>query len=382
MEPPFAALGVISGSSASAEVHQRYVGRRAVIRDSWLKARANFAVRFVLRCGELPSSHPVHTEADALCTGVSVRETRHRGPILALVAWLREAPRLYPSARFIAKADDDVYLHLGDLEHHLRAIPAAAAATAYYGYTGFFTLVQHGDDFFNFVGWSPQEGYAASAARRGVASRCASNASWSCAGPFPMVCGPFIALGRDAAAALVREPRLDGELDALSRLPRKHPFVVEDAWLGAALWRFVGRSLPINVFTLNTRWGHLYVDGDGFRVSPSTVIWHNRRKFAARVVLLHLYAQRDHLRCDVSWRQTRRPCCRSDRGMRPGDAAGWPWWTTDISGGCVDAAGAPVRRTDLRNVSNLRRLGIVDALPGGLAGASDDEIGRWMRTKA
>ena len=47
--------------------------------------------------------------------------------------------------------------------------------------------------------------------------------------------------------------------------------MVEDAWLGAALWRFVGRSLPINVFTLNTRWGHLYVDGDGFRVSPSTV---------------------------------------------------------------------------------------------------------------
>ena len=68
--------------------------------------------------------------------------------------------------------------------------------------------------------------------------------------------------------------------------------------------------------------------------------------------------------------------------MRPGDATGWPWWTTDISGGCVDAAGAPVRRTDLRNVSNLRRLGIVDALSGGLAGASDDEIGRWMRTKA
>ena len=129
MEPPFAALGVISGSSASAEVHQRYVGRRAVIRDSWLKARANFAVRFVLRCGDLPSSHPVHTEADALCTRVSVRETRHRGPILALVAWLREAPRLYPSARFIAKADDDVYLHLGDLEHHLRAIPAGHSRT-------------------------------------------------------------------------------------------------------------------------------------------------------------------------------------------------------------------------------------------------------------
>jgi len=41
-----------------------------------------------------------------------------------------------------------------------------------------------------------------------------------------------------------------------------------------------------------------------------------------------------------------------------------------------------VRRTDLRNMSNLRRLGIVDTLPGGLAGASDDEIGRWMRTKA
>ena len=79
-----------------------------------------------------------------------------RGPVLALDYWLRYAFLAFPTARFIGKADvrdsnprrgnisirsleplcvrqDDVYVHVADIEAHLLSIPTAVAPLAVFG---------------------------------------------------------------------------------------------------------------------------------------------------------------------------------------------------------------------------------------------------------
>jgi hypothetical protein len=97
-EPVLAAVGVLSGGEA---IYRR---RREVIRQAWASdPPPAIAVAFVLRCGGLPADAPERSEPLVLCTGVSARETRFRGPVLALLAWYRHAERAYPTASFFCK---------------------------------------------------------------------------------------------------------------------------------------------------------------------------------------------------------------------------------------------------------------------------------------
>ena len=59
--------------------------------------------------------------ADLQCLNVFHNETRLRGPVLMLAAWLAHAVQTY-SARFVAKTDDDSYVHLPRLLQLLRAV--------------------------------------------------------------------------------------------------------------------------------------------------------------------------------------------------------------------------------------------------------------------
>ena len=63
---------------------------------------------------------------DVLRVPVAWNETRLKGPVLSFSAWLAHAADRYPAARFIAKMDDDAYVHAPRLEDLLHATLAQA----------------------------------------------------------------------------------------------------------------------------------------------------------------------------------------------------------------------------------------------------------------
>lgn len=126
----------------------------------------------------------------------------------------------------------------------------------------------------------------ASTARWLATSSHGNFTSSRCAGPFPFAFGSFTAIGRDAVAALVATAGFHDELSRLHTLiPARHaaaaassqppldhrplprhepppssspsqpspdqPLMTEDIWLGSALWRFVGDTMPIAIYSLS-----------------------------------------------------------------------------------------------------------------------------------
>ena len=136
-------------------------------------------------------------------------------------------------------------------------------------------------------------------------------------------------------------PRLRG-------LPPTSRVVLEDHWLGAALWSLVGTrphtrcthfthtvphafprcadllilcahrvwlqvgsSAPLAVFSLAGGWGSLYMDTDGFRVHRSLIYFHNRWKMVNRLRVLYEFSRSNvsqgrHCRLQVRWVRDRR----------------------------------------------------------------------------
>lgn len=159
--PPLTAaiaiLSAVAGTNAP-----RYRRRRDVIRNSWLHFRSDLetcydptvcpgrlVVHFVVRCGGLDAQSRAALRAenasnggDMLCAGnVSAYDGgRLRGTVLALHWWLQHARRTYPDAKFVGKADDDVYVHLPDVAAQLSAIPPHASRYALYGRTMYACL--------------------------------------------------------------------------------------------------------------------------------------------------------------------------------------------------------------------------------------------------
>ena len=122
-EGPIAALGIVSAPSLRGR------HRRSAIRDTWplFDNVIAFIVRFVVRCEGLNASSrtAILHEPRTVCAGsVSARETRLRGPILALAWWLRHALSHWPDVTFICKADSDTWLVLPDIAHHLESVVA------------------------------------------------------------------------------------------------------------------------------------------------------------------------------------------------------------------------------------------------------------------
>lgn len=285
--------------------------RRAAVRESWMTFRSptTVTIEFVLRCGGLPARHALRREADVLCSPVPHTEGRLRGPLLAMLWWFEYAAN--SNASFIAKADDDVYVHVPDLLRIFRAIPPDVASLAYFGFHGFYSLVVNGTDH-RFAAWADNHANALAVQRaQRFAQRC-HEPHTTCYGPFPMACGPFVALGSSAVRALLRAPHYRSERERLLRLPREtsRP-VLDDAWLGAALWRLVGQSAALHVFSLATAWGRIYADTAGFVVSRSVTIFHNRHKMYNRLRVLHGYslaaappAPEELVRCTspITWR--------------------------------------------------------------------------------
>lgn len=121
--PLLLAIGIISAPTHTL--------RRMSIRGSWLRwpnVGSGHAVdaKFVIRSFHAPAHvHELLLEeekayGDMLRVTVMWNETRLKGPVLSVAKWLDYAVVHFAAAPFIAKMDDDAYIHAPRLEALLR----------------------------------------------------------------------------------------------------------------------------------------------------------------------------------------------------------------------------------------------------------------------
>ena len=307
-DDPFLAVGVISAPE--------YYKRRAVLRSTWFDLpslpEASVSSTFVVRSAHAPAQLQVQLEqevrrhGDLLRVGsVAWNETRLRGPVLTLAAWLQHAASHLSGARFIAKVDDDSYLHAPDLAAMLKQLlPQMPSTHIYLGTLTWYSWFPEQWDRCGF-GWtwrgSENVGHLcrnSSWAR----SRCQPRGCGASVGPFPFAAGYLMVLSTPLVAAIAASPALELEarrLRVASQLVThkgfQHSQVFEDVWLGSFVHRFVCGAAPI-------AWVQLFrsetvVDLDqtqwGSSVRPSALLVHIRSKEPRIFVAVHDFLRGD-----------------------------------------------------------------------------------------
>jgi len=240
---PLLALGILSAPE--------FVHRRMAVRASWLRwpevTEGQVAARFAVRCLGAPVwlEQVLQAEtsryADVTCLAVLHNETRVRGPVLMLAAWLAYAPRAFPSAEFIGKCDDDSYLHIPrllQLLHTVRGPPLV-----YLGKLAWFHWLP---GIFEHIGFGYERSLANNAGKscRNVSSSVARQFG-TCEGPFPFAAGYLIVVSTLLAATLTASPGLQADVARLARSPtmlklngKPQGAVMEDVWLGSIAYRY------------------------------------------------------------------------------------------------------------------------------------------------
>ena len=320
--PPLLALGIISAP--------QYLERRLGTRHSWLQwpnvKSGRVYARFVVRSGHAP-----HWLAQLLAAeqeryhdmlpapAVAWNETRLRGPVLSLAAWLQHAVEHLSSASYIGKMDDDAYLHAADFERLVLTV--AATPRSEHVYMGSMTWFHWQPGIFERSGhgWNYGQALKNGASCRNTTSaraRCGGDARCgACVGPFQFASGYLIVLSAPVAAWLVRAQgtlpadvaRLRAAGDSLvSRSGKPQDRVMEDIWLGSLLFRDPPPR-PLTFVTL-VGWQGLISDSWGLVTTRQAVLTHVKAKSLPRLLHLHQYTQHKHcpapltLQCDEGCR--------------------------------------------------------------------------------
>lgn len=285
--------------------------RRLAARTTWLPTLQNYCTaRFLVRAGSLRAGkrrslmkEPNSTAGDLLRLPVSAHAERD-GRILTLLAWFRMAPAICPSARWVAKSDDDTYVHAPSWTAHLRAIDASRDVGSL---TVFGAIFWHTWNTLHFMGHSFDWTYNPSEARRAidyleggdtsrapnsgyrdVLERCrregAGGCGWcpvaaNCSGPYPFASGWLISLSAELAWRLAASPSVHLEEHAARRAAQGPDWgkpMFEDMWLGSAIDRFV-RDAPVTfVSSVHTTPSHAYfLNGEYERARGGRVGWVN-----------------------------------------------------------------------------------------------------------
>ena len=143
-------------------------------------------------------------------------ETRVRGPVLSLAAWLSHASNHYRSAKFIAKMDDDSYLHVPDLVKILRAVDGQRRML----YLGKLAWFHWHTDIFEHEGFGWTYGMAYSAGRRCRTSNVPL--ARPCVGTFPFATGLLQLLSAPLAAFLFQSGTAEADAKRLAHLSVVH----------------------------------------------------------------------------------------------------------------------------------------------------------------
>ena len=290
--PTLLAIGVISAP--------QFLERRLALRSSWMLspnvgASRVVEVRFVVRMEEAPAALAEALRAendtfsgDVLGVSVAWNASRVKGPLLSLAAWLRFAARRLGHIQFIAKADDDLYIHTRDLEHLLRSLHAAAPAPSrlYLGSMSWFHWLPA---IFERSGWGGTffQSWAAG-------ERC-RNRTAACLGPFPFAAGFLIVLSRGLAGELASSETMADDVRRLKAARglqqsdgRRAWKVLEDIWLGSLLYRDPPKGGPVRFVNMPEG---LVVDKWGLRVTPTAVLVHLKHRLLERFLAVHDYTR-------------------------------------------------------------------------------------------
>lgn len=336
------AVGIISAP--------HYLERRLGIRHSWLQwsnvqPGASILARFIVRSGDAPGWLHEMLDGEQARYGdvlrmpsVAWNESRLRGPMLSLAAWLQyAADHLADRVAFVAKMDDDAYLHAPDFERLLRTVEsqvgsgssdgvggaaASSAGSSRHVYIGSMTWFHWQPAIFERSGHGWNYGQAL---RTGATCRNATSATLrcggaphpcggACVGPFAFASGYLLVLSAPTATWLAREGGLmrddatrlrgaaDGTLVSPSGKPRDK--MMEDVWLGSLLFRDPPPR-PLAFVTL-VGWQGLLSDAWGLETSRQALLTHVKAKSLPRLLALHEYTTRRHcaprlelLRCET-----------------------------------------------------------------------------------
>lgn len=298
---PYLAIGVISAP--------QYAARRDSLRASWLRwpmvgRERPVRVLFVVRSAGAPGALACQLDVeqrhydDIARVDVAWNESRLRGPVLSLAAWLELATRQFSASAFVAKMDDDAYLHVPDLVALLRAIESTPSHTSF-TYLGPMSWFHWHPNIFerSGFGWYFGESYKTGAFCRNATAaeeRCGNAGCGGCVGPFPFASGFLVVLSTPLATELAASPVLRRDLRALratativNRFGNPTEKVMEDIWLGSLIHRRPP-SQPVRYVALSEVYGpELVSDRWGLRLRQSALLVHIKGKQLERFIGAH-----------------------------------------------------------------------------------------------
>lgn len=306
----FAVLGVFStDTNASHDLRQAH-------RQTWISKplHSSIHVRFVMR-GINASALAISESSayrDVVFVNASASADRNVGPVLSLSLWLAHAVAAWPEATLIGKADDDVWLDLAGIAHHLRSSLAATAINA----TQSLPLLYWG--IMETYSWNeelrrPQQGsfrykYGMAeehckkdcrAANCGGFNRAKGNQALT--GPFMFAKGPLFFMSYDLARQLDASPWFQRDVEstveigsamyaANNHTKLKRPY--EDVLTGRALARVAQGQELVSVHAgtvfFNEPWG-TYAP-----MRRSVLVVHDKMKHPTRIRFVDQWAENHH----------------------------------------------------------------------------------------
>lgn len=323
LEPrPLASLGVLSAAP--------FAPRRAGVRATWLSgdfaetASGVILARFVLAVG--PDTSPAvklalateQAEHQDLLLIPSNHTSRAFTPLLVTFRWfmLATSEPPYREAQFIAKLDDDVYLHVPEFASHLQLLAERRWRLVYYG--KFYHTIYLPRLFMHAAGGTQAFTVKRHAWARGGACHAFKNFS-NCTPPFQHTTGSCQLLSSELATRLVSTSRVLESIDDAARFASglsdetaqrvRRGVAYEDVWLGYAISNLVRPALEsgATIFQVHLDAGRggdsgsYYFDAGGWRQSNTTMLMHNQKKDARRLVAAHS-AARQHCLSNASLR--------------------------------------------------------------------------------
>jgi hypothetical protein len=330
---PLAVLGVLSTASRTA---WREAARATWFPRSAVNASGNTILcRFVLRADG--TTNAIRAEAARLGDILLLRggqENATWGPLVSLLLWYEYASSAWPQAGFVGKADDDIWASLPDVALSLAAAlelrSKQNASELYWGVMegATWNASAHRPGRFPPQVLEPprckhahrfgEPHYAAGAMRdsdvrptvlvRGGGSGGGHRSSSTMPhGPFPFAKGPMYFVSAGAIMRVLGDRSLIALAQQTIRTrPDSHTSVGsclscarkpwEDIWTGFALSAAYPPLERLAVVDISYS---LFSEQWGFSASPSTILWHSKRKLPARLLALQRWSARHHCTIDL-----------------------------------------------------------------------------------